>query len=160
MSFKNLKYEVVDGVAVIAFADPGTLNALTAATVTELREAFTRAEKEARCAILTGEGRGFSSGANLSGGGGGPTLAEDGKPDAGATLETHFNPLVTQMRNLSIPWITAVNGPAAGVGCSATLSSPERAPTSCRRFAASASSPTADRPTSCRARPPVRAPWS
>lgn len=121
MSFKNLKYEVVDGVAVIAFADPGTLNALTAATVTELREAFTRAEKEARCAILTGEGRGFSSGANLSGGGGGPTLAEDGKPDAGATLETHFNPLVTQMRNLSIPWITAVNGPAAGVGCALAL---------------------------------------
>ena len=98
MSFKNIKYEVVDGVAVIAFADPATLNALTAATVTELREAFTRAEKEARSAILTGEGRGFSSGANLSGGGGGPTLAEDGKPDAGATLETHFNPLVTQMQ--------------------------------------------------------------
>lgn len=119
MSFQNIKYSVADGVALISLADSATLNALKAETVNELRQAFTRAENEARCAILTGEGRGFSSGANLSGGS--PTMAEDGLPDAGAVLETHYNPFVTQLRDLSIPFVTAINGPAAGVGCALAL---------------------------------------
>lgn len=121
MSFQNIKYALADGVATISIADPGTLNALKAETVTELQKAFAQAEREARCAVLTGEGRGFSSGANLSGAGAGSVLGPDGLPDAGLVLASHYNPFVTQLRELTIPWITAVNGPAAGVGCALAL---------------------------------------
>ena len=69
-----------------------------------------------RCIVLTGEGRGFCSGANLSGGGGAA-----GGGDAGSSLETVYNPLVTCIKELSVPLVTAVNGAAAGVGCSIAL---------------------------------------
>lgn len=67
----------------------------------------------ARCLLLTGEGRGFSSGADLAG---------SGLPkDVGAALEAHFNPLMEALATLPIPVVTAVNGVAAGAGCSLAL---------------------------------------
>ena len=67
----------------------------------------------ARCLLLTGEGRGFSSGADLAG---------SGLPaDVGAALEAHFNPLMEALAALPIPVVTAVNGVAAGAGCSLAL---------------------------------------
>ena len=68
----------------------------------------------ARCLLLTGEGRGFSSGADLAGGGGLPD-------DVGASLETHFNPLIEAVFACPIPVVAAVNGPCAGAGCSLAL---------------------------------------
>ena len=68
----------------------------------------------ARCLLLTGEGRGFSSGADLAGGGGLPD-------DVGAALEKHFNPLIEALFALPIPVVAAVNGPCAGAGCSLAL---------------------------------------
>jgi 2-(1,2-epoxy-1,2-dihydrophenyl)acetyl-CoA isomerase len=71
---------------------------------------------------LTGEGRGFCSGANLASGGAAARPAGgDGRPDAGSALETHYNPFVTLMRDFPMPIVTAVNGAAAGVGCSLAL---------------------------------------
>ena len=65
----------------------------------------------ARAILLTGEGRGFCSGANLSANpGGGSNLDVDGKPDAGAALETVYNPLVTFLKEMPVPLVTAVNG--------------------------------------------------
>ena len=78
-------------------------------------------ETPARAIVLTGEGRGFCSGANLQAGPGGGKLDGDGKPDAGAALETVYNPLVTYIREMPVPLVTAVNGAAAGVGCSLAL---------------------------------------
>ncbi|MBI3439031.1 MAG: enoyl-CoA hydratase/isomerase [Proteobacteria bacterium] len=115
----KVKYERDGNVAIITMSDPATLNAIDVEMSDDLKEAFARASAEARCALLTGEGRGFSSGANLNV----PrtNVDEQGRIDVGARLESHFNPLVTQLRDLPIPWISAVNGVAAGIGCSFAL---------------------------------------
>ncbi len=115
-----VRYALEDGVAIVTMADPATMNAAGVDMAEELTTAFKRAAVEARAAILTGEGRGFCSGANLSGGG--PLARKSDEPlDAGAALESTYNPLVTLLRDLPIPFVTAVNGAAAGVGCSFAL---------------------------------------
>ena len=115
----KVQYERDGNVALITMSDPATLNAIDVAMSDELKAALTRACDEARCVLLTGEGRAFSSGANLNT----PrtNVDEQGRIDVGGRLESHFNPLVTQMRDLPIPWISAVNGVAAGIGCSFAL---------------------------------------
>lgn len=114
------RYEREGGVAVITMADPATLNAISPEMTDELQTHFARAAAEARCVLLTGEGRGFSSGANLAMGGP-PPMDEDGKVDIGQRLEKQYNGFVTMLRDLPIPFVTAVNGPAAGIGCSFAL---------------------------------------
>ena len=122
MTYTKIAYELKDDIAIISFDDDKTLNACGIDTAQELLHAFETAAKEARCTILTGKGRGFCSGANLSGMGGGPALNHPGSmPDAGRALDTHYNPLVTLIREHPHPVITAVNGAAAGVGCAIAL---------------------------------------
>lgn len=125
MDYTKIKVELIDNVAVVTMADPGTMNAAGLDLASELSHAFSSIAAgniAARAVVLTGEGRGFCSGANLSGGGAaGRELDVDGKPDAGRALETIYNPLVAQMRDLPVPLVTAVNGAAAGVGCSFAL---------------------------------------
>jgi 2-(1,2-epoxy-1,2-dihydrophenyl)acetyl-CoA isomerase len=118
MTYSKIKYELVDNVARVTLSDPGTLNAIDETMVIELTAAFGRAAGEARAALLTGEGRAFCSGANLAAGG---KPGPDGKVDAGAPLEKHYNGFVTLLRDLPIPFITAVNGVAAGAGASFAL---------------------------------------
>ena len=102
--------------ATISLARPDRLNALSAQTVDELRAAVEQVGgSDVRCLLLTGEGRGFSSGADLASGGGLPD-------DAGQALEEHFNPLIEALFALDIPVVAAVNGPCAGAGCSLALS--------------------------------------
>src|SRR5437870_5103250 len=113
------RYELENGVALITLNDPSTLNAVTVDMTEELTVHFKRATEEARCIVLTGEGRGFSSGANLAGGS--PPIDADGQPDLGGRLEITFNPFVSVLRDLPIPYVTAVNGVAAGIGCSFAL---------------------------------------
>lgn len=119
MAYSKVKLTHEGDVAVLALSDPGTLNAISAEMGEELSAALDEASKTARCLVLTGDGRSFCSGANLTGAS--MPLADDGLIDAGLLLEKPFNPLVTQLRNLPIPFITAVNGAAAGIGCSLAL---------------------------------------
>jgi len=126
MVYEKIKVSLNDGIAVICLADPATLNAAGLDTMAELRAAFAafaRQDSGARCVILTGEGRGFCSGANLSGGGGsgGAASADPEGPDSGSALETVYNPFMTSLRDYPIPIVTAINGAAAGVGCSLAL---------------------------------------
>ena len=125
----KIKTELKDGVAIVTLTDPATLNAAGVDLVIELTDAMKALAEPgsgARAVIITGEGRGFSSGANL-GGGGRPTTPEEGARanaggrDAGAALETHYNPLMAFLRDYPMPFVTAVNGVAAGVGCSLAL---------------------------------------
>ena len=124
MSYSKIKVTADGDVAVITLSDPSTMNAASVEMGGELNEALKAAAigpKPARAVVLTGEGRGFCSGANLQAGPGGGKLDGDGKPDAGAALETLYNPLVSTVRDLTIPLVTAVNGAAAGVGCSLAI---------------------------------------
>lgn len=119
MDYTKIKLTIEDGVAVIAFNDPATLNAAGVDVAEQLTHAFKAAAEDgsgARAVVLTGEGRGFCSGANLSASGSG-----SGPRDAGAALKAVYNPLVTLMRDYPLPLVTAVNGAAAGVGCSFAL---------------------------------------
>ena len=125
VTYAKIKLTFADDLATIALADPATMNAAGVDTITELADAFGRVakgESGARAVVLTGEGRGFCSGANLSGGGAAArTPDDDGRPNAGSALVTHYNPFITLMRDFPMPIVTAVNGAAAGVGCSLAL---------------------------------------
>lgn len=125
MNYVKIRVETQDGIAVVTLADPATLNAASHEVARELARAFgavAAGQIEARAVILTGEGRGFCSGANLSAGAtAGRPVDPDGKPDAGAALESVYNPLMTLLRDFPLPIVTAINGPAAGIGCSLAL---------------------------------------
>ncbi|HYD72759.1 MAG TPA: enoyl-CoA hydratase/isomerase [Candidatus Binatia bacterium] len=115
----KVKYEQDGAIAIVTMSDPATLNAIAVDMTEELVEAFNRAVSDARCVVLTGEGRAFSSGANLASGA--PPMDADGQPDLGGRLEATFNPFVSMLRDLPIPYVSAVNGAAAGIGCSFAL---------------------------------------
>lgn len=119
MSTSSLQYELSGDIAVLTIDDPASLNAVSPPLADEMGRALARASAEARAVILTGAGRAFCSGANLSL----KALSDDSASDldAGAALERHYNPLVSLMRDLPIPFVTAVNGAAAGIGCSFAL---------------------------------------
>lgn len=124
MAYSKIKTSVADGIGVITLSDPSTLNAAGLDLMDELQQAFDamKADASVRCVVLTGEGRGFCSGANLSGrGGAAPANPDPEGPDAGAALESVYNPFVKSLRDYPLPIVTAVNGVAAGVGCSLAL---------------------------------------
>lgn len=123
MAYSKIKTAVADGIGVITLADPATLNAAGLDLMDELQQAFgaMKADASVRCVVLTGEGRGFCSGANLSGRGPAAETPDPEGPDAGASLEAVYNPFVTSLREYPVPIVTAVNGVAAGVGCSLAL---------------------------------------
>src|SRR3546814_19461705 len=74
----------------------------------------------ARALLITGEGRGFCSGADLAGDRG--ASAVGGGANSRKALRNHYNPMLLALPSLDIPVVTAVNGHAAGVGCSFALS--------------------------------------
>ena len=122
MQYERIKLEFTDNVAILTFNHPEALNAISFKMIVELNAAMERIEDPvngARCLLLTGAGRGFCAGANLLD----PErkLPEDGKLDAGEVLEKWYNPLFLRLSELRMPFITAVNGPAAGVGSGRAL---------------------------------------
>jgi len=106
-------------VAVLKLNHPEVLNAASPKLVIGAARALdfiAKPDSGFRCVVLTGEGRGFCSGANL---------AERGEPGGEApafhALETVFHPFLRKMRDFPMPIVTAVNGAAAGVGMSMAL---------------------------------------
>lgn len=117
----KIKTEARDGVGIITLSDPATLNAAGLDLMAELFRAFEDhvADPEIRAIVLTGEGRGFCSGANLSGGGGGADRSSYVGPNS--ALLRVYNPFVSAIRRSPKPVVAAVNGVAAGVGVSLAL---------------------------------------
>lgn len=107
-------YSLDEGVARISLNDPARLNAMSEAMGAALLAALHRAMVESRVVILTGEGRAFSSGANLDDA---MEMLDDPDRDGGAQLERAFNPAVLAMRAMKQPIVTVVRGVTAGVGC-------------------------------------------
>jgi 2-(1,2-epoxy-1,2-dihydrophenyl)acetyl-CoA isomerase len=123
MAYDHITWAEEDGVAVLTINRPERLNSLNTDVIREMIDAVDMIRdgvSSARCLVLTGAGRGFSSGADLGGGGagGGGGGGGSGPIDAGKVLETHFNVLLERLFALPVPFVTAVNGPAAGAGCS------------------------------------------
>ena len=123
MAYEHILLEEAAGVATLTINRPQMLNALHTGVIAEMINAVDRLRDEgsARVLLMTGAGRGFSSGADLAGGGAGGGGGSTGPVDAGKVLESHFNPLLERLFALPIPFVTAVNGPAAGAGCSFAL---------------------------------------
>ncbi|MET0364884.1 MAG: enoyl-CoA hydratase-related protein [Sphingobium sp.] len=115
--FKTIEIEQKGAVGVLRLNDPATLNAMSMTMAQEIGPALDRLLATSRVILLTGAGRGFCSGANLSDG----SQAEGEVPDFGLGLERYVNPLMLRLRDLPVPWISAVRGAAAGVGCSLAL---------------------------------------
>ncbi|MBX3483534.1 enoyl-CoA hydratase/isomerase [Phenylobacterium sp.] len=115
----KVKTSVEDGVGVITLSDPGTLNAAGIDLMGELQAAFDDFAygDKARAIVITGEGRGFCSGANLSGGNS-ASRATDATTGPNQALLRTFNPFVAAVRKSPKPLVSAVNGVAAGVGVS------------------------------------------
>lgn len=134
---QNLNYEVVDNVAWITLAQPEKLNALTWGAWAEIESCIADANDDdaVKCVVITGEGRGFSSGTDLTN----TTKAEDwpDRPYTGRALKyrTRFRATATVF-NCIKPTIAAVNGVAAGAGFSLALACDMRIAREGARFSA------------------------
>ena len=122
MDYQCLKVEFRDKVALLTLNRPKILNAISIQLIRELNQVMEEVEDPAngaRCLLITGQGRGFSAGADLSdmeAGKGGDVESEIGRG-----LEKYYNPFFLRLRDLRMPIVTAVNGPAAGVGMSLAM---------------------------------------
>ena len=116
-------FEKRGAVALITLNRPGALNSFTRAMHAELWTAFDRAEADAqiRAIVLTGAGRGFCAGLDLSELDFTPGPGQMERADPGPVIDQAFNPTTRRIQNLRMPIVVAVNGVAAGAGASLAL---------------------------------------
>ncbi|SDT19455.1 2-(1,2-epoxy-1,2-dihydrophenyl)acetyl-CoA isomerase PaaG [Pseudomonas oryzae] len=120
MSFEHILFTIEQGVATLTLNRPAQLNSFNAQMHKEVREALKqlRQSPEARCLLITGNGRGFCAGQDLSDRNVAPGAA---MPDLGESIEKNYNPLIRTLRDLPMPVVCAVNGVAAGAGANIAL---------------------------------------
>jgi enoyl-CoA hydratase/carnithine racemase len=135
MDTQDIRYEVSDRVATVTLNRPDKLNAFTLAMRDGLIDAFERADADdgVRVVIVTGAGRAFCAGADLSAG---PTTFNYAKRDAAAADEHRDGGGRVTLRifGMKKPVIAAVNGPAVGIGVTMMLPMDIRIASSAARF--------------------------
>jgi 2-(1,2-epoxy-1,2-dihydrophenyl)acetyl-CoA isomerase len=122
------EYETVNllrrgGAAKIELNRPDRLNAWNRQFGYDLLAAVqsVAGDEEVRAVMITGAGRGFSSGADLKDMGSQDDRTPEGHPDVRTTLTERYHPIITGIRRMPKPVLAAVNGPAVGIGCSLAL---------------------------------------
>jgi 2-(1,2-epoxy-1,2-dihydrophenyl)acetyl-CoA isomerase len=120
VSYETVIWEESGGVGRLTLNRPETLNAWTAQFGAELGRVIAgeAAADSVRAVLVTGAGRGFSSGADLKAG---FDPAEDGMPNIRKELHEVYHPAIAGIRRLPKPVVAAVNGAAVGIGCSLAL---------------------------------------
>jgi len=116
MTYETIVLTVEDQIATITLNRPERLNACPPNMADEIIHALNNLG-DARVLVLRGEGRAFCSGADLAGRG----ERAIGGEGAYLSLTQHYNPMIVKLLRLNMPIVTAVQGPAAGVGCSLAL---------------------------------------
>ena len=118
MAYEHVVWELDAGVGRITLNRPDSLNAWTEDFGRELRQIITddAADEAVRAVLITGAGRGFSSGADLRAGF--DPHPDDGMPDIRKELNEFYHPIIAGVRRLEKPVVAAVNGPAVGIGAS------------------------------------------
>ena len=113
--FETIRYVVKDNIAWLYLNRPDKLNAFVAKMNHEVKEAIKSAssDEQVRCIVITGEGRAFCSGQDLS--------EVDDQMDHGQVLRDHYGPMLKQISKCEKPIVAAVNGVAAGAGFSLAL---------------------------------------
>ena len=121
IEFNKISLEIKNNIGIMRFNDPDVRNAVSPDMLEGFWECLNEIEKEnseIKCLLITGEGKCFCAGANLSSG---SERSNSGRQDAGHALETMYHPILRRLRNMNIPIVTAVNGAAAGIGMSFAL---------------------------------------
>jgi 2-(1,2-epoxy-1,2-dihydrophenyl)acetyl-CoA isomerase len=118
MAYEHVVWEVDGGVGRITLNRPDSLNAWIEDFGRELKQIITSdaADESVRAVLITGAGRGFSSGADLRAGF--DPHPDDGMPDIRKELTAFYHPIIAGVRRLEKPVVAAVNGPAVGIGAS------------------------------------------
>jgi 2-(1,2-epoxy-1,2-dihydrophenyl)acetyl-CoA isomerase len=120
MTYESILVQSAGGIARVTLNRPDRLNSFTAAMHEELRDALAkvRADASVRVLLLTGAGRGFCAGQDLSD----RAVAPGDVPvDLGASIEANYRPLVLALQSFPMPVVCAVNGVAAGAGANIAL---------------------------------------
>lgn len=117
MNYECIKFELTETTAKISLNRPDKLNSFSVQMHTELADALSKVEAQGvRVLLLTGEGRGFCAGQDLS-----ERQMSEGEVDLGHTIETYYAPLVRRIRAMPWPVVVGVNGVAAGAGANLAL---------------------------------------
>ncbi len=118
--FQTVRLDIADGVATLTLARPDRLNSFTVAMHAEVQAALAQIREKpgVRCLVLTGAGRGFCAGQDLSDRAVDPGAAA---VDLGESIDRYYKPLILALRALEMPTIAAVNGVAAGAGANIAL---------------------------------------
>jgi 2-(1,2-epoxy-1,2-dihydrophenyl)acetyl-CoA isomerase len=118
-SHETVDLTTEDSAARILLNRPEALNAWNEQFGNDLLDAVTTVagNDSIRALLITGAGRGFSSGADLKE----QRSTADGLPDLSSRLREIYHPIITGLREMPKPVVAAVNGPAVGIGCSLAL---------------------------------------
>jgi 2-(1,2-epoxy-1,2-dihydrophenyl)acetyl-CoA isomerase len=115
MTYETIKYDVADDIATLTLNRPDMINGLNALMRAEILDAVISAGTSARVLVITGAGKGFCSGQDLT------DVSSLDDLDLNAVLRDEYVPMLNAIYDCPIPTIAAVNGPAAGAGANLAL---------------------------------------